>query len=174
MIGLMGAGKTSVGRKLAEILAVPFVDADHEIEAAAGVSISEIFARHGEAAFREGEQRVMLRLLDGPPRVIATGGGAFMNPEVRAHIRARAIAIWLRAPIELLLARVQRRKNRPLLEQGDKRAILEKLIAERYPVYAEADIVIDASAEPIASTARRAADALAHLRATTQADEAGA
>jgi len=162
MIGLMGAGKSSVGRKLAQILGVPFVDADQEIEAAAGISISEIFARHGEASFREGERRVMLRLLDGPPRVIAAGGGAFLNPEVRAGIRRRAVSIWLSAPLALLLSRVQRRKNRPLLEQGDKQAILERLIAERHPVYAEADIVVETSAEPIATTAARAADALAH------------
>ncbi|MFO1188422.1 MAG: shikimate kinase [Alphaproteobacteria bacterium] len=172
MIGLMGAGKTTVGRKLAQILGVDFVDADQEIEAAAGITISEIFARHGETAFREGERRVMLRLLDGPPRVIATGGGAFMNAEVRAHIRAHGIAIWLRAPIDLLLARVQKRRNRPLLEQGDKRAILEKLIAERYPVYAEADIVIDATPEPVVTTATRAAEALARLLAAAPAGEA--
>jgi shikimate kinase len=171
MIGLMGAGKTSVGRKLAELLGVAFVDADQEIEAAAGITISEIFARHGEAAFREGERRVMLRLLEGPPRVIATGGGAFMNAEVRANIGARAIAIWLRAPIDLLLARVQRRKNRPLLEQGDKRAILERLIAERYPVYAEAEIVIDASTEPILSTAARAVEALRRHLSTQPATQ---
>lgn len=174
MIGLMGAGKTSVGRKLAELLGVAFVDADQEIEAAAGITISEIFARHGEAAFREGERRVMLRLLEGPPRVIATGGGAYMNAEVRANISARAIAIWLRAPIDLLLARVQRRKNRPLLEQGDKRAILERLIAERYPIYAEAEIVIDASAEPILSTATRAVEALRRHLAAQPANEASA
>ena len=148
LIGLMGAGKSTVGRRLAERLAMPFVDADSEIEAAAGCTIPEIFARHGEAAFRDGERRVILRLLDGPPHVLATGGGAFMNPDVRAKIKATAISIWLRAELDVLVRRCARRGNRPLLQQGDPRSVLEKLMAERYPVYAEADIVVDSDDNP--------------------------
>jgi len=143
LVGLMGAGKSSIGRRLAQALCLPFVDADSEIEAAAGLTIAEIFARDGEAAFRNGERRVIARLLENPTQVLAAGGGAFMDPATRALIRARAISIWLRADLELMLARVSRRNNRPLLKGGDRRAILEKLMAERYPVYAEAAITID-------------------------------
>lgn len=148
LIGLMGAGKSTVGRRLAERLAMPFVDADAEIEAAAGCTIPEIFARHGEAAFRDGERRVILRLLEGAPHVLATGGGAFMNPDVRAKVRATAISIWLRAELDVLVRRCARRGNRPLLQQGDPRGVLERLMAERYPVYAEADIVVDSDDNP--------------------------
>ena len=143
LVGLMGAGKSSIGRRLAQVLGLPFTDADSEIEAAAGASIEEIFARDGEAAFRAGERRVLARLLDTPTQVLATGGGAFMDAETRALIRARAISIWLRADLDLLLARVARRNNRPLLKNGDPRAILARLMDERYPIYAEADVVVD-------------------------------
>ena len=143
LVGLMGAGKTSIGKRLAQEFKLPFVDADAEIEAAAGQTIEEIFERHGEAFFRDGERRVIARLLEGPPHVLATGGGAFMDPGTRALLKSRAITVWIRADIELLLSRVSRRNNRPLLKGGDKRAILEKLMAERYPVYAEAAITID-------------------------------
>jgi len=143
LVGLMGAGKSSIGRRLAQILGLPFIDADSEIEAAAGASIEEIFARDGEAAFRAGERRVLARLLDNPTQVLATGGGAFMDGETRGLIRARAISIWLRADLDLLLARVGRRNNRPLLKNGDPRVILARLMDERYPIYAEADIVVD-------------------------------
>jgi shikimate kinase len=143
LVGLMGAGKSSIGRRLAQRLKVPFVDADAEIETAAGATVEEIFERHGETAFREGERRVIARLLEGPVHVLATGGGAFMDPATRALMRERAITIWLRADLELLLARVTRRNNRPLLKAGDPRAVLERLVAERHPIYAEADIVID-------------------------------
>lgn len=148
LIGLMGAGKSTVGRRLAERLAMPFVDADAEIEAAAGCTVPEIFARHGEVAFRDGERRVILRLLDGPPHVLATGGGAFMNPDVRAKVKATAISIWLRAELDVLVRRCARRSNRPLLQQGDPRSVLERLMTERYPVYAEADIVVDSDDNP--------------------------
>jgi shikimate kinase len=148
LVGLMGAGKTSVGRRLAQELALPFVDADTEIEAAAGESIEEIFERHGEAFFRDGERRVIARLLDGAPHVLATGGGAFMDASTRGLLKERAITIWIKADIDILLARVSRRNHRPLLKQGDKRAVLERLMAERYPVYAEATFTIDSSDGP--------------------------
>jgi len=143
LVGLMGAGKTSIGQRLARRLGLAFVDADHEIELAANCTISEIFARHGEAAFRTGERRVIARLLDAPPHVLATGGGAFMDASTRERIRARGISVWLRADIETLVARVGRRSHRPLLAGGDPRAVLERLIAIRHPIYAEADIVVD-------------------------------
>jgi shikimate kinase len=142
MVGMMGAGKSSIGRRLASRLGMPFTDADTEIEQAANATIPEIFESHGEAYFRDGERRVIQRLLDGPPKVLATGGGAFINPETRGAIAAKAISIWLKADRDLLLARVKRRSNRPLLKDGDPAVIIEQLIAERYPVYAEADIHI--------------------------------
>ncbi len=143
LVGLMGSGKSSVGRRLAARLGLNFTDADSEIEAAAGCSIQDIFARHGEAAFREGERRVIARLLDTPGLVLAAGGGAYMDETTRARIGEKAISVWLRADLEVLLERVSRRDNRPLLKRGDPREILSELIEERYPVYAEADIVID-------------------------------
>lgn len=142
MIGMMGAGKSSIGRRLANRLGVPFVDADTEIELAANASISEIFDRHGEAYFRDGERRVIQRLLHDGPKVVATGGGAFIQPETRAAIQANAISIWLKADRDLLLSRVKRRNNRPLLRDGDPAEIIDRLIAERYPIYAEAAIHI--------------------------------
>ena len=164
LVGLMGVGKTSIGRRLAQRLDLPFVDADAEIEAAAGASIEEIFQRHGEAAFRDGERRVMARLLDAPPHVIATGGGTFIDRSTRALLRAAAITVWLRADLELMLARVSRRDNRPLLKNVDRRAVLERLIAERYPVYAEADLAIESIDGPPDATVERVLAALAsHL-----------
>ncbi len=148
LVGLMGAGKTSVGRLLAKRLDLDFIDADHEIEQAAQCSIEQIFESHGEAEFRDGERRVIARLLTGPTHVLATGGGAFMRKETRDAIRGRGISVWLRADLDLLLRRVSRRKNRPLLRNENPRQILEKLIEERYPVYAEADIVVDSGDQP--------------------------
>lgn len=148
LVGLMGAGKSSIGRRLATRLKADFVDADSAIEAAAGSSIADVFAEHGEAAFREGERRVVARLLDGPPHVLATGGGAFMDPDTRARIRGRAFSIWLRADLDVLLRRVQRRSDRPLLKNGDPRAIMEQLMTERYPIYAEADLTVDTTDAP--------------------------
>ncbi|MBM3732197.1 MAG: shikimate kinase [Acidimicrobiia bacterium] len=149
LVGLMGAGKSSVGRRLAKILDLPFVDADEEIERAAGCSIEDIFRLYGEPAFRDGEERVIARLLESGPQVLATGGGAFMNPRTRERIRERAISIWLRADLELLVRRTARRGGRPLLAHGDPRATLERLMAERYPVYAEADMTVDTTDENI-------------------------
>lgn len=149
LVGLMGAGKSSVGRRLAKILDLPFVDADEEIERAAGCSIEDIFRLYGEPAFRDGEERVIARLLESGPQVLATGGGAFMNPRTRKRIRERAISIWLRADLDLLVRRTARRGGRPLLAHGDPRATLERLMAERYPVYAEADMTVDTTDENI-------------------------
>lgn len=160
MVGLMGAGKTSIGRRLAALLDLPFVDADAEIEAAAGCTIEEIFERHGEAAFRDGERRVIARLLDGPPQVIATGGGAYMDAATRALIGERAIALWLRADIDTLVARTSRRSNRPLLKNGNPRETLERLMRERYPVYAEADVTVDSHDCPPDETTRAVLSAL--------------
>jgi len=148
LVGLMGAGKSYVGRRLAERLGLPFVDADEEIEAAAGCRIEDIFEIHGEPAFRDGERRVIARLLDEPIQVLATGGGAFMEESTRARIRERGISVWLRADIDTLLHRVARRNDRPLLKGDDPRAVLERLMAERHPVYAEADIIVDSIEGP--------------------------
>lgn len=160
LVGLMGAGKTCIGKRLAERLGLDFVDADHEIEAAAGCSITDIFERHGEAEFRAGERRVIARLLKAPNQVLATGGGAFMNEETRQEIRDKAISIWLRADLDLLVRRTSRRNTRPLLKQGDPRAILKRLMDERYPVYAEADIVVDSMDGPPEATVDRVVAAL--------------
>jgi shikimate kinase len=141
MVGMMGAGKSSVGRRLAGRLGMPFVDADTEIERAANETITEIFEHHGEAYFRDGERRVIQRLLDGKPKVLATGGGAFVNPETRAAIvESGAISIWLKADRDVLMSRVRRRSNRPLLKTDNPEATMDRLIADRYPVYAEATI----------------------------------
>jgi shikimate kinase len=140
MVGMMGAGKSSIGRRLASRLGLPFVDADTEIEKAANASITEIFERHGESYFRDGERRVIQRLLDGQAKVLATGGGAFVNPDTRAAIKARAISIWLKADRDVLISRVKRRSNRPLLKAPDLDSVLDRLIEERAPYYAEADI----------------------------------
>jgi len=140
LVGLMGAGKTTVGRRLARALNIDFVDADAEIEKAAGCTIPEIFEKFGEASFREGERKVISRLLDEAPKVLATGGGAFMNDETRAAVKAKGTSVWLDAEIPILLERVSRKNNRPLLKTGNPEEILTKLAAERNPVYAEADI----------------------------------
>jgi shikimate kinase len=160
LVGLMGAGKTSLGRRLAQRLSLPFVDADAEIEQAAALSIEEIFERHGEAVFREGERRVIARLLDNPTQVLATGGGAYMDPATRALLHERALVLWLRADIDLLLSRLSRRNNRPLLKTGDPRAVLERLMAERYPVYAQADVVVDSIDGPLDAMLERVMAAL--------------
>jgi shikimate kinase len=146
LVGLMGAGKTTVGRRLAAAFEAEFVDSDEEIEAAARMTVSEIFASMGEEEFRQGERRVIARLMEGPPRIIATGGGAFMNAETRAAIRARGVSVWIRAGLDTLMERVGRKTNRPLLASGDPREILERLMEARHPVYAEADVTVDSHA----------------------------
>jgi len=142
LVGLMGAGKTSVGRRLAARLRLPFVDADAAIEEAAGMTIPEIFALHGEAYFRDGERRVIRRLLAEGSQVLATGGGAFINPETRERILDGNIAVWLKADIEVLLARVRKRNNRPLLRNDDPEGTMRRLLAEREPIYAQAHVTI--------------------------------
>jgi shikimate kinase len=161
LIGLMGAGKTAVGRRLANKLELPFIDADTEIEVAAGASINEIFAEHGEAYFRQGERKVIARLLQSGPQVLATGGGAYMNPETRAAIKARGISVWLKADVKVLLKRVGRRGNRPLLEGGDPEKVMKKLMQERYPVYAEADVTVESRDVPHETIVGAVIDALA-------------
>lgn len=142
LVGMMGAGKSSIGRKLATRLGLPFVDADAEIERAAGMSIADIFAKHGEPSFRAGEARVIARLLDGGPQVLATGGGAFMNPETRLAIASKAISIWLKAEFDVLLRRIKRRHDRPLLKTDDPAQTLKHLLEEREPIYAKADVTV--------------------------------
>jgi shikimate kinase len=148
LVGLMGAGKTTVGRRLARRLDLAFVDTDAEIEQAAGESIPEIFERRGEAAFRAGERRVIARLLGEGPQVLATGGGAFMDPLTRANIAARGISIWLKADLDVLMKRVGKRGDRPLLQKGDPRETMKRLMDQRYPVYAGADITIESLEGP--------------------------
>jgi shikimate kinase len=143
LVGMMGAGKSSVGRKLAMRLALPFVDADSEIEAAAGMTIPEIFEIRGEPEFRSGEARVIARLLDSGPQVLATGGGAYMNPETRNLIAQKGVSIWLKAEFDILMRRIKRRTDRPLLRTPDPETTLKRLIDERYPVYALADLTIE-------------------------------
>ena len=155
LVGLMGAGKSCIGRRLAALLGLKFVDADTEIERAAGCTIEEIFERHGEAAFRDGERRVIERMLGQAVQVMATGGGSFMDPRTRAAIQEQATSVWLRADLELLLKRTGRRNNRPLLKRGDPRAILERLMAERYPIYGEANIAVDSVDGPPEVTVER-------------------
>lgn len=160
LIGLMGAGKSTVGRRLAKKLGLPFVDSDEEIEKAAGCSIEDIFEQYGEAEFRQGEKRVMERLLDGTPCVLATGGGAFINDDIRAKVLAKGTAVWLKAGLNALFDRTSRRGGRPLLNAGDPRKVLEKLINDRYPVYEEAPIIINTDIETLESTVDRIVDAL--------------
>jgi shikimate kinase len=143
LVGLMGVGKSSVGRRLANALELPFKDADVEIEAAAGRSIPDIFAEMGEPAFREGERRVITRLLEDPPHVLATGGGAFMNEETRKLIKERSISVWLKADLDVLVRRVSRKDSRPLLSGKDPLEVLTELAEKRYPVYAEADVTVE-------------------------------
>ncbi|HEX6118226.1 MAG TPA: shikimate kinase [Dongiaceae bacterium] len=161
LVGLMGAGKSCVGKRLASCLGLPFVDADREIEAAAGgCSISDIFAVHGEKVFRDGERRVIQRLLGNPMHVLATGGGAFMDPSTRALIKERAVSIWLRAELDQLLKRIGRRGDRPLLQNVDPRTKLGELIALRHPVYAEADLTVDSADGPPDVTVQRVLQAI--------------
>ncbi len=161
LVGLMGAGKSKIGRRLAARLNVAFFDSDDEIEEAAGETIEEIFANRGERVFRDGERRVIARLLARPVHVLATGGGAFMDEATRRVIGRSGVSLWLRADLDVLVSRVSRRNNRPLLKSGDTRAILGELIAQRYPVYAEANVIVDSGEGSPESTVTRAIAALA-------------
>lgn len=174
LIGLMGAGKSAVGRRLAAALDLPFTDADSEIETAAGQSISEIFAEHGEAYFRTGERKVIARLLESGPQVLATGGGAFMDPETRAAVKAHGISIWLKANLRVLMKRVGRRDNRPLLQVDNPEAVMKKLMAERNPVYAQADITVESREAPHEVMVGTILDALSHLLDRKAAGATGA
>ncbi|MHB1102687.1 MAG: shikimate kinase [Devosia sp.] len=160
LVGMMGAGKTTVGRRLANKLGRHFVDSDEEIEKAAGMSIEDIFATHGEADFRAGEVRVIARLLREPEIVLGTGGGAFINPQTRALVKAEAVSVWIKADFELLFSRVSRRSNRPLLKTANPRETLRTLIDIRYPTYAEADVTIVSQDVPQDAVANDIVDAL--------------
>ena len=148
LVGLMGAGKSSIGRRLATALNLPFKDADTEIETASNLSVTEFFDIHGEQAFRDGERKVIARLLDGPRHVLATGGGAFMDAETRAVIEAKASSVWLRADLDVIYKRCMKRNTRPLLMTGNPRETLKMLVDERYPVYGEADFTVDSGDGP--------------------------
>jgi len=152
LIGLMGVGKTTVGRRLAKAMGRPFADADEEIEKSAGQTIQDIFDHFGEKAFRDGERKVISRLLQGPPCVLATGGGAYMEAKTRAEISTHGTAIWLRAGLDELVRRTALRNTRPLLQKGDPKEILDKLMCERHPIYAQADLVVDSDHGPHANT----------------------
>lgn len=160
LVGLMGAGKSAIGKRLAARLGLPFVDADDEIERAAGCTIAEFFERRGEAEFRAGERRVISRLLAGPLHVLSTGGGAYMDAETRTLMRERALTVWLRADLDVLYDRVKRRGHRPLLSKGDPREILAGLMTQRYPVYAEADMTVESTAQPADITTEQVIEAL--------------
>ncbi|MEE2691370.1 MAG: shikimate kinase [Pseudomonadota bacterium] len=172
LVGMMGVGKTTVGRRLAPALGLAFFDADAEIEKAAGMSVSDLFAEHGEASFRQGEAKVIARLLDGPPIVLATGGGAVLDAGTRALIRERALSIWIRAELDVIHKRAARRGGRPLLKTGDPRATLERLLEARKPLYAEADIIIDSRPGPHSRTVEAIVEAIAaHLASEEKAGE---
>lgn len=145
LVGLMGCGKTSIGKRLAKKLAIPFIDLDHQIENMANMSVTEIFENRGESYFRQLELKEAQKILDGTPIVLATGGGAFINDEIRALIKEKGISIWINADLETLLERVSRKNTRPLLENGNKEEILKQLIDKRYPIYKQADITVNTS-----------------------------
>lgn len=165
LVGIMGAGKSTVGRRLAQRLSRPFADSDDEIEAAAGMTVSEIFARLGEAEFRAGEARLIRRLLDGPPIVLATGGGAILNPDTRALMKARAVTVWMKADLALVAERVKRRDSRPLLRGRDVLKTLTELAEARYPLYAEADVTVEMGEQSHAQAVDVIIEALARVAA---------
>jgi shikimate kinase len=174
LVGLMGAGKSTVGRRLAQKLGLEFIDADSEIERAAGKAVSDIFRDHGEAYFREGERKVIARLLESGPQVLATGGGAFTNEETRQNIARRGISVWLKADIDLLMKRVRRRDNRPLLRAEDPEEIMRQLIAQRYPIYSQADVTVESRDVPHNSIVTDVIRALAaHDRGRRTTKDAG-
>ena len=173
LIGLMGAGKSSVGRRLAAALGLPFKDADTEIEAASNLSIPEFFELHGEAAFRDGERKVISRLLKDKQHVLATGGGAYMDPETRKVIAENGCSVWLKADLDTLLKRCLKRNTRPLLQQGDPRQILNELMAKRYPVYAEADVSVESGEGPHEIVVSKIVSALIEHQNNSQATQVG-
>lgn len=172
LVGLMGAGKTAVGKRVAARLGLSFIDADHEIEAAAGCTIPDIFERYGEPAFRDLERRVIARLMHDPVQVLSTGGGAFMDPQTRAVVAERGLSVWLKAELSVLAARTAKRSNRPLLRQGDPKAVLEGLMERRHPIYALADMTVESRDGPVEETVDRVLAAIdAHLAAEAAATE---
>lgn len=172
LVGLMGAGKSAIGRRMAHRLSLPFRDSDDEIESAAGCPIPEIFSRYGEPAFRDVERKVVLRLLDESPHILATGGGAFMDREIREAVARKAISIWLKAPLGVLVDRTARRGNRPLLANGDVREKLKSLMDVRYPVYGTADITVDSRNRPLDAMTDICIAALGRFRETQHPIEA--
>ena len=164
LVGLMGSGKTIIGRRISDAIGLPFVDTDEEVVKAAGCPIPEIFARFGEEEFRSGERRVIQRILEGPPAVIATGGGSFMDAGTRSAIAKHSVTIWLHAGLDTLVERTQRKNPRPLLRSGDPREILARLMEERYPIYGKADIIVEVGAEHADQTAKRAMSKLDAFR----------
>jgi shikimate kinase len=173
-VGLMGAGKTAIGRKVAGALGLSFIDSDHEIESVSRMTIPELFERYGEAEFRALEQRVILRLLENGPQVLSTGGGAFINAQTREAVQAHGVSIWLRADIDLLMERVSKKQNRPLLKNDNPRAVLVRLMEERYPVYGLADITVLTRDERKEVIAAEAVDALSrHFGIAEAATEGG-
>lgn len=172
LVGLMGAGKTAVGKRAAARLGLGFIDADHEIETAAGCTIPDIFERYGEPAFRDLERRVIARLMRDPLQVLSTGGGAFMDPQTRAVIAEFGLSVWLKAELPVLAARTAKRSNRPLLRGGDPKTLLAELIERRHPVYALADLTVESRDGPVEETVDRVLAAIdAYLAATAAADE---
>ena len=172
LVGLMGAGKTAVGKRVAARLGLGFVDADHEIETAAGCTIPDIFQRYGEPAFRDLERRVIARLMHDPVQVLSTGGGAFMDPQTRAVVAEHGLSVWLKAELSVLAARTAKRSNRPLLRQGDPKAVLEGLMERRHPIYALADMTVESRDGPVEETVDRVLAAIdAHLAAEAAATE---
>jgi shikimate kinase len=163
LVGMMGVGKSTVGRKLAEALAAHFVDSDEEIEKAAGLTIKEIFDLHGEPEFRRGERRVIERLLNGPPIVLATGGGAYMDATTRALLKEKATTVWLRADLDLIWKRVNRRDTRPLLKRENPRQVLAELLAVRAPLYAEADLTVESGEGPASDAVKTICETLGYV-----------
>ena len=174
LIGLMGAGKTTIGRRLAKRLGIPFRDADHEIEAAANMSVADIFAQHGEVHFRDGEKKVIARLLQEGCHILATGGGAWMNEETRQAVGERGISVWLRAEFDILMARVRRRSHRPLLRDPDPEGVMRRLMDERYPVYGSANVIVDSTNAPHEAIVEAVVKALEqHLDLVPNTDKTG-
>lgn len=172
LVGLMGAGKSTVGKKLATLVELPFFDADHEIEKVSTMTIPELFEAYGEAEFRDLERRVIARMLEEGPIVLATGGGAYMNEQTRGAIASEGISLWLKAELDVLMARVIRKQNRPLLKNSDPRGVMERLMAERYPVYELADLTVNSREEKKEIIAVEAMQAIAdHLTGHIHADE---